>query len=179
MTAGLTVLLAVASASVNTHVKVETVNFDEDLLNTEQNIAETFAWKEKKKSGYPCVKFVTNDDGEGYLTVKTDQKKYFDQVKILNKQELKVCPGAEITAVVVQNINTDGWVGAVTVTKNKEDKGVFLKCTKNCDQGDCKTDNLKVDGDEKAYKNTTDCMCMGGKECTLEPTEEPTEEKKE
>jgi len=48
MKAGLTVLLAVASASVNTHVKVETVNFDEGLLNTEQNIAETFAWKEKK-----------------------------------------------------------------------------------------------------------------------------------
>jgi len=48
MKAGLTVLAAVASASVNTHVKVETVNFDEDLLNTEQNIAETFAWKEKK-----------------------------------------------------------------------------------------------------------------------------------
>jgi len=48
MKAGLTVLLAVASASVNTHVKVETVNFDEDLLNTEKNIAETSAWKEKK-----------------------------------------------------------------------------------------------------------------------------------
>jgi len=48
MKAGLTVLLAVASASVNTHVKVETVNFDEDLLNTEKNIVETSAWKEKK-----------------------------------------------------------------------------------------------------------------------------------
>jgi len=173
MTAGLTVLLAVASASVNTHVKVETVNFDEDLLNTEQNIAETFAWKEKK-GGYPCVKFVTNGDGEGYLTVKTGDKKHHDKKKLLNNEELKVCPGAEITKVVVQNINTDGWVGAVTVTKNEEDKGVFLKCTKNCDQGDCKTDNLKVDGDEQAY-NKTDCMCMGGKECTLEPTEEKKE----
>jgi len=45
MKAGLTVLLAVASASVNTHVKVETVNFDEDL-NTEKNIADTSAWNE-------------------------------------------------------------------------------------------------------------------------------------
>jgi len=47
MKAGLTVLVAIASASVNAHVKVETVNFDEDLLNTEKNIAGTFAWKEK------------------------------------------------------------------------------------------------------------------------------------
>jgi len=41
------VVVAVASASVNTHVKVETVNFDEDQLNTEKNITETFAWKEE------------------------------------------------------------------------------------------------------------------------------------
>jgi len=47
MKAGLTVLVAIASASVNAHVKVETVNFDEDLLNSEKNIAGTFAWKEK------------------------------------------------------------------------------------------------------------------------------------
>merc|ERR1719336_531987 len=47
MKAGLAVVVAVASASVNTHVKVETVNFDEDQLNTEKNITETFAWKEK------------------------------------------------------------------------------------------------------------------------------------
>jgi len=178
MKAGLTVLLAVASASVNTHVKVETVNFDEGLLNTEQNIAETFAWKEKKGDN-PCVKFVTNADGEGYITVKTGYTTHHVQKKLANKEELKVCPGGEITAVVVQNTNSDGWVGAVTVAKNKADKGVLLKCTKNCDQKDCLTDNLKVDGDEKAFNNKTDCMCMGGKECTLEPTEEPTEEKKE
>jgi len=47
MKAGLAVVVAVASASVNTHVKVETVNFDEDQLNTEKNITETFAWKEE------------------------------------------------------------------------------------------------------------------------------------
>jgi len=51
MKAGLTVLVAIASASVNAHVKVETVNFDEDLLNTEKNIAGTFAWKEKPIGG--------------------------------------------------------------------------------------------------------------------------------
>jgi len=51
MKAGLTVLVAIASASVNAHVKVETVNFDEDLLNTEKNIAGTFAWKEKPIEG--------------------------------------------------------------------------------------------------------------------------------
>jgi len=195
MTAGLTVLLAVASASVNTHVKVETVNFDEDLLNTEKNIAETFAWKEKKDTppvggspappvggspgDYPCAKFVTNADGEGYITVKTGDTTHHTQKKLANEEELEVCPGGEITEIVVQNTNSDGWVGAVTVIKDKADKGVLLKCTKNCDQKDCLTDNLKVDGDEKAYKNKTNCMCMGGKECTLEPTEETPEEKKE
>jgi len=51
MKAGLTVLVAIASASVNAHVKVETVNFDEDLLNSEKNIAGTFAWKEKAPQG--------------------------------------------------------------------------------------------------------------------------------
>jgi len=51
MKAGLTVLVAIASASVNAHVKVETVNFDEDLLNTEKNIPGTFAWKEKTSEG--------------------------------------------------------------------------------------------------------------------------------
>jgi len=47
MKAGLTVLVAVATASVNTHVKVETVNFDEDQLNTE-NIVETSVWKKEE-----------------------------------------------------------------------------------------------------------------------------------
>jgi len=179
MKAGLTVLVAVATASVNTHVKVETVNFDEDLLNTEKNIAETFAWKEKKDSDTPCVKFVTNDDGEGYLTIKTGDTTHYTQEKLANNKELEVCPGGEITEIVVQNTHTDGWVGAVTVIQNKADKGVLLKCTKNCVQQDCLTENLKVDGDEEAFHNKTDCMCMGGKECTLEPTEQTTEEKKE
>jgi len=64
MKAGLTVLVAIASASVNAHVKVETVNFDEDLLNTEKNIAGTFAWKEKafdRPDEFVNFKFDTND----------------------------------------------------------------------------------------------------------------------
>jgi len=63
MKAGLTVLLAVASASVNTHVKVETVNFDEGLLNTVQNIAETFAWKEKKTGAQQGEKMLMDEFG--------------------------------------------------------------------------------------------------------------------
>jgi len=71
MKAGLTVLLAVASASVNTHVKVETVNFDEDLLNTEKNIAETSAWKEKKdKKEGPQTEETKTDEKE---ETKTDE----------------------------------------------------------------------------------------------------------
>jgi len=87
MKAGLTVLVAVATASVNTHVKVETVNFDEDLLNTEKNIAETSAWKEKKdkKEGpQPQEKEETDepqekpegDDGEPGITVTFEVKKF-------------------------------------------------------------------------------------------------------
>jgi len=173
MTAGLTVLLAVASASVNTHVKVETVNFDEDLLNTEQNIAETFAWKEKKKSDVPCVKFVTHEDekADGLLTIKTDKKEYFDQVEIGFGEEKKVCE-RNIKKVLVQNTNSDGWYGKVTL------EGKTLQCTKNCTPPGCMTENLLVDGD-KTTNHNQECMCMEGKECTLEPTEEPTEEKKE
>jgi len=67
MKAGLTVLLAVASASVNTHVKVETVSFDEELLDTEMNIAETSVWKEGEKppTSSEEVRFIPEYDDEG------------------------------------------------------------------------------------------------------------------
>jgi len=164
MKAGLTVLAAVASASVNTHVKVETVNFDEDLLNTEQNIAETFAWKEKKKSDLPCVKFVTHKDvkADGFLTVRTDQEEYFDQVKIDIGKEEKVCE-ENIKKVMVKNTDTDGWFGKVTL------EGKTLQCT-NCTPPGCMTENLLVDGDETTA-HEQECMCMGKKECTLEKKE--------
>jgi len=173
------VLVAAASASVSTHVQVETVNFDEDLLNTEKNIAETFAWKEKESRASDCVKFKTNADGEGYLTIQIGETKHHDQKKMENDDELVECPGGKITTVVVQNTNTDGWVGKVTVVDEDTQaaEGAILKCTENCDQENCLTENLKVDADEKAYKNTTDCMCMGAKKCTLEPTGETKETK--
>jgi len=103
MKAGLTVLVAIASASVNAHVKVETVNFDEDLLNTEKNIAGTFAWKEKpieegaepaidvtfevKKIG---VKSESHDEFEdrvvytctGVLTIESDSREKYSNVTL-------------------------------------------------------------------------------------------------
>jgi len=189
MKAGLTVLLAVASASVNTHVKVETVNFDEDQLNTENNIAETFAWKKEARAKDNCVKFETSANGGGRITVKMGQEIMKDQTFLENAEETTVCSENKITKVVVTNSHSDGWVGKVTLMEKEADKGV-LTCTENCSRlkdgvekkVKCQTDHFKVDGDAmtdaegRTMRNTTECMCLDGikekNECTLEPTTE-------
>jgi len=189
MKAGLTVLLAVASASVNTHVKVETVNFDEDQLNTENNIAETFAWKKEAGEKDNCVKFETSEKGGGFITIKMEGKIMENQTPLKDKEEIKVCSENKITKVVVTNGDSDGWVGKVTLMEKEADKGV-LTCTENCSrlkdgeekEVQCKADNIKVDGDAmtdaegRTMQNRTECMCLDGivnkNECTLEPTTE-------
>jgi len=100
MKAGLTVLLAVASASVNTHVKVETVNFDEDLLNTEKNIAETSAWKEKKDKTDEPEETKTEETEEtdetktdGPQTDETDEPEDDGEPGITVTFEVKKCEG--------------------------------------------------------------------------------------
>jgi len=105
MKAGLTVLLAVASASVNTHVKVETVNFDEGLLNTEQNIAETFAWKEKKTA-----------EDDSLIDVKLSGLHECPVVRQLSGREFVNCNvDLTVTSPGITAISTSGGLAPVKV----------------------------------------------------------------
>jgi len=129
MKAGLTVLVAIASASVNAHVKVETVNFDEDLLNTEKNIAGTFAWKEKAsdrpdivvnfKFDMKDIKFksVSYEEGEqvdyysctGDLTIDTSE---YSDVTLEFKRYENRSESSIYTGLSVKTSNVDmSWMG--------------------------------------------------------------------
>merc|ERR1719494_1250106 len=122
MKAGLTVLLAVASASVNTHVKVETVSFDEELLDTEMNYAETFVWKEGEKppTSSEEVRFIPEYEDEGENEVVQPMKVQWETDEEGNAVELgkgydghvylvSSVTGDKKYALKVFSENTDTW----------------------------------------------------------------------
>jgi len=117
MKAGLAVVVAVASASVNTHVKVETVNFEEDQLNTEKNITETFAWKEKSPPK------VTKKATAPVMPVTASASQNIEGGSI-SKEEVNELPSGALVAMVKEldkkePVNNDEFLGYIAFFKPK------------------------------------------------------------
>merc|ERR1719431_1471378 len=87
-------LLVVASASVNTHVKVETVNFDEELQNAGKNIVETSASNETNDILNPANDLEAAEEGLGYklklylLAAKEYEYYYYEAYKFKAVEKL-------------------------------------------------------------------------------------------